>query len=308
MKIVIAGGTGFIGTELIKSLLEAKHSVVLLTRRPSGIPDGLRGHQSSTLSIEVWDGETNGKWQDSIDGADAVINLAGEPIAGKRWTTQQKTRLINSRLNATKIIVEAVGHAKKKPGVLINASAVGYYGGVETGEVTEAASSGNDFLAGLCRQWESEARKVEAYGVRLVLLRTGIALEKHGGALEKMLLPFKLFAGGPMGNGRQWMPWIHLEDEIRIVLFALEEQSLSGPVNVSAPTPVTMKEFATTLGRTIDRPSWAPVPGFVLKIALGEMAGILLTGQKAVPEKLLQHGFTFRYPTLDLALSEIFNK
>jgi uncharacterized protein len=308
MKIIVAGGTGFIGTELVRKLLEAKHNVVLLSRKSSHVFPGLRRYQDGLLSIELWDGETGGKWQDAIDGADAVINLTGESIAGKRWTASQKTKLLDSRINSTRIIVDAIADAKRKPNVLINASAVGYYGGVDTGDVSETSPAGKGFLADLCRQWEDEAKKVEALGVRLVLLRTGIVLEKDGGALKKMLLPFRLFAGGPIGSGRQWMPWIHLEDEIRIILFALEKQSLSGSVNVTAPTPVTMKDFAGILGRTIHRPSWAPVPAFVLTMALGEMAGMLLTGQKAVPQKLLDHGFKFRYTKLDGALSAIFSK
>jgi uncharacterized protein len=308
MNIVIAGGTGYIGAELVKRLLEANHSVVLLARNPANVPAVLSRYLNSSLSIMQWDGATPGDWQKSIDSADAVINLAGESIAAKRWTTLQKTKLLDSRINPTRLIVKAIANAKKKPKVLINASAVGFYGGSVPGDITESAPPGKGFLADLCREWENEAKKVEAYGVRLVLLRTGIVIGRNGGALEKMLLPFKLFAGGPIGSGKQWMPWIHLEDEIGIILFALEHGSLAGPINVSAPLPVTMGDFAVALGRAVHRPSWAPVPGFVLKIALGEMAGMLLGGQKAIPAKLLEHGFVFRYPSLDAALSEIFNR
>ncbi|MFI5251655.1 MAG: TIGR01777 family oxidoreductase [Bacteroidota bacterium] len=307
MKIIIAGGTGFFGTALVKELLQRKHNVTLLSRDPLHVSSELTSSANALLSVELWDGGTNGSWRKNVDGADAVINLAGESIAGKRWSPKQKTKIINSRVNATKAIVESILKAKTKPQVLINSSAVGYYGSVESGDVTEEKASGNDFLSGACRRWEQEARRVESFGVRLVILRTGIVLGKNGGALKKMELPFKLFVGGPIGNGRQWMPWIHIEDVVRCMIFALEQKTVSGPINMTAPNPVTMKQFSNELGKAMHRPSLFPVPGFILKIIFGEMAEMLLTGQKAIPSKLSANGFVFKYPSLPDALSSIYH-
>lgn len=300
MKIILAGGTGLIGRALTKRLLEANHSIVLLVRNPEAVA------APANVTIEQWDGKTPGAWTRHLDDADALINLAGESIADKRWTERRKAILRSSRIDPTRALVDSIATAKKKPEVLINASAVGFYGAIESGDVDEGRSAGDGYLARLCAEWEGEAMKTSAYGTRVVLVRTGIVLEKNGGALKKMVLPFKLFAGGPIGGGRQWMPWIHVDDEVGIILFALENKSLSGPVNASAPNPVTMGEFSKSLGHVIHRPSWAPVPGFVLKVALGELSGMVLTGQRAVPQKLLAQGYVFKYAELDEALSAIF--
>jgi len=303
MNIVVSGGTGFIGKGLLQRLLEANHRLVVLTRNPEAVKPLATG----SVQVERWNAKSLGAWADRVDGADAVINLAGEPIPAKRWTKRQKARLLNSRVDATKAIVAAIDQAKRKPSVLINASAVGYYGNVESGEVTESHPKGTGFIADLVERWEQEARAAEAMGVRVVLPRTGIVLEKDGGALKKMLLPFKLFVGGPLGSGRQWLPWIHREDVAGAILFALENPNLSGPVNLAAPEPVTMKQFSSALGKALGRPSWAPVPALVLRGLFGEMAETLLTGQRVVPRKLLQFGYQFRYPTLDQALAAILN-
>ena len=302
MKIVVAGGSGFLGTALIGKLTEAGHSVVLLTRNP--------GSAVSTFSPSVqstyWDANTVGPWATSIDGADAVVNLTGESIGGKRWAARQKEILLASRINSTKAIIEAIRQASKKPRVLVNQSAVGYYGNVPNGNVEEDHQPGNDFLAEICVRWEREARTVESLGVRLVLPRTGIVLSKHGGALPRFFLPFNLFIGGPLGTGNQWFPWIHLEDEIGGMLFSIEQEKLSGPVNFAAPGNATMKQFCAALGKAMHRPSWAPVPGFILKILLGEMAGpLILGGQKVIPAKLQETGYRFRYPTIDEALTNV---
>jgi uncharacterized protein (TIGR01777 family) len=296
MKIIVTGGTGFIGSSLVAALVTAGHEVVVLTRASAKLQGGARA--------VVWDGNTSGPWKNEIDGADAVINLAGEPIAAKRWSAAQKERIKESRLDATRAIVTAIRDASRKPSVLLSGSAVGYYGDLENGDVTETRKPAGDFLGTVCIAWENEAAKAQALGVRVVTLRTGIVLEKDGGALKKMLLPFKLFAGGPIGSGKQWMPWIHREDMIALILFALKNP-VQGPLNATAPSPVTMKEFAVTLGKTLHRPSFAPVPGFVLKIALGEMSILVLGGQKAVPSALLAAGFTFKYNRLDEALRAI---
>ena len=295
--MILSGGTGFIGTPLRRRLLEKGHQVTLLTRNPSSVKT-----EGDRLKAALWDGKNSGAWTAEVDGAGAIINLAGEPIVAKRWSKKQKERILTSRLDATRAIVSAVAKATQKPKVLVNASAVGFYGDAPEGEVTESSPAGNDFLAGICKRWEEEAQRAQAHGVRVVRLRTGIVLEKGGGALQKMLLPFKLFVGGPLGSGRQWLPWVHREDVIGAILFVLENQSVSGAINMTAPTPVTMKQFCTTLGTVMDRPSWAPVPSFVLKIVLGEMSEVVLTGQKAIPKKLREAGYPFLFPKLEEAL------
>lgn len=299
MKIVLAGGTGFIGRKLLPALLAEKHQVALLTRNAKKA-----GLANTLLRVVYWDNAKE-DWKKEIDGADAVINLAGEPIADKRWTSAQKEVLAKSRLESTRAIVSAMASASKKPQVFINASAVGYYGSVPEGDVDENHPAGNDFLADLCKKWEHEANNAQALGVRTVLLRTGIVLEKDGGALKKMMFPFKIFAGGPLGSGNQWFPWIHRDDVVGAILFALKNSTLQGPVNLAAPDPVTMKDFCKALGRALGRPSWAPVPAFVLQIALGEMSAMLLTGQKAVPSALKKSGYSFLHPRLDEALQSI---
>ncbi|MBI3586747.1 MAG: TIGR01777 family protein [Ignavibacteriales bacterium] len=302
MKIILAGATGFIGQRLIKKLGESSHSLVLLSRNSSEA----RRHFGEMVQVEQWDARTLGAWAQHLDGADAVINLAGESISGKRWSQTQKQKILASRIDATNAIVEALAQANKKPHVLINASAVGYYGDVPEGNVTEDYPRGNDFLAETCGRWEQAALRAEQFGIRVACIRTGIVLDKNGGALKKLLLPFRLFAGGPLGTGKQWFPWIHIEDEIGAILLALKNQNIAGPVNLAAPESVTMRQFCSALGKAMRRPSWAPVPGFVLRIALGEMAGpLLLSGQRAVPKKLLAAGYAFRFPELNTALRDV---
>ena len=302
MKIIIAGGTGFIGTALINDLTASGHHVTLLTRNAQRV----QRHSSGLLDAEQWDGATIGAWSQRLDGVDAVINLTGESIGGKRWSFKQKELLTTSRLNSTNAIVQAIGHATKKPEVLISASAVGYYGNVEDRDVAEDFPCGKDFLATLCKQWEESAMAAKKFGVRVVTPRIGVVLERDGGALKKMLLPFSLFAGGPLGSGKQWFPWVHRDDVVGAFRFALSERSLSGPVNVAAPEYVNMKQFCAALGTVMHRPSWAPVPAVILQMMLGEMSTIVLTGQKVVPQKLLQMKFPFKYPSLVPALQSIF--
>ena len=304
MRVIIAGGSGFIGLELIRRLLKLKHEVILLSRNPEAI----RFQLNESIRVVQWDGETLGEWAKFIDGANAVINLSGENIAAKRWSESQKTRLINSRINPTRAILQSINQATKKPRVLVNASAVGYYGNFGDGDVTESQVKGEGFLSDLCEQWEREAMSAEKHGLRVVLLRIGIVLEPSGGALKKMLLPFKFFLGGPLGSGRQWFPWIHREDVINIILFVLEEGVLSGPLNVSSPSPVTMKEFAHSLGRATGKASWISVPSLILNIGLGEMSEMLLGGRRIMPKKLLDNGFVFQYPDLDKALKALLRK
>lgn len=302
MKILLAGATGFIGKSLIDELLRDRHELYLLTRHSSKV------NPRTGLSILQWDGKTQGAWAQTASGVDAVINLSGAGIAEKRWTPARKKVLESSRIDSTRALVTFMHNSPKRPSVFLNASAVGYYGNVPDGNVPENAPHGKDFLSDLCKQWEDEAKKAVSLGIRTVLLRTGIVLEQGGGALAKMVFPFQIFAGGPLGSGKQWLPWIHREDEVGAILFALKNQNISGPVNLTAPHPVTMEEFCTSLGKVLHRPSWAPVPSFALHLLLGEMADMLLGGQKAVPQKLSTAGYSFKFPELEPALKAILQK
>jgi uncharacterized protein (TIGR01777 family) len=302
MNIVIAGGNGFIGTALVDALLTRGDKVSVLARNEFLTRVG----SIDNPSITVWDGKTTGSWAKVLDGADAVVNLSGASIAGGRWTAARKLELIQSRIKSTRALVAAISQCAKRPKVLVNASAVGYYGDVPQGTVAENAPQGRDFLASLCGQWEREAAAAEPLGVRVVAARFGVVLERGGGALAKMATPFKLFGGGPLGSGSQAFPWIHRDDVVGALLFALDQEKISGAINVTGPTPATNREFSSALGRALHRPSWAPAPAFALKLLLGEMADMLLTGQAATPKKLLDAGYKFKYATPDAALAAIY--
>jgi uncharacterized protein (TIGR01777 family) len=243
-----------------------------------------------------------------LDGAGGVINLAGEPIVGKRWTPEQKRKIAESRVGATRTLVSAIRETQRKPAFLINASAIGFYGPQGEGKLTEESPRGNDFLSETCQAWEAEALKAEEAGVRVIRLRIGIVLEKGGGALGKMLMPFQWGLGGPLGSGKQWMSWIHRDDLIGLIHFLIGRKETQGAVNATAPHPVTMEEFTRTLGRVLGRPAFFRVPGFVLKTLLGEMADVLLTGQRGVPKRALASGYSFKFPQLEKALAEIVGK
>ncbi|MBL7995029.1 TIGR01777 family oxidoreductase [bacterium] len=301
MKIVLAGATGFIGNKLIEKILADGHQVVLLTRNPG---KSINQFATSVTALQ-WDARSPGDWYSSINGSDAVINLAGESLAAKRWSKSQKQLLRSSRIDATKVIVQAIEKASVRPSVLINASAVGYYGHVHEDIVTELYPASTDFLGTLSENWEQEAHRADKLGVRVACVRIGIVLGEGGGALEKMVLPFQFFVGGPLGSGKQWFPWIHRDDVIGSIRFVLVNDKISGAVNLTAPNPVTMNDFCKTLGKVLHRPSLMRVPGFVLKLAVGEFAKYLLTGQKAVPEKLLKNGYSFVYSDLEKALRNI---
>jgi uncharacterized protein (TIGR01777 family) len=302
MNIVVAGGTGFVGGALVQHLVREGHRVVLLTRRPA------TAEATKSIQLCAWDGKNQGAWSRALHDADAVINLAGESIA-TRWSEIQKAKIIQSRLDATQAIVTAIRAAGKRPKVLMNASAIGYYGHVPDGKVTENHPKGTGFLADTCEAWEQAAGEAKSLGVRVVLLRIGVVLEKGGGALAKMLPPFQFFMGGPLGKGSQWFSWIHRDDLIGAILFALRHENLSGPVNATAPNPATMKDFCHTLGRVMHRPSFAPVPELVLKLLLGEMAQeMLLSGQRVVPSKLQEGGYAFQHPLLEEALHAILHR
>ena len=298
MKLVITGGTGFIGSALCARLLELGHFLILFTRAPAPAT------ASANKKWLTWNPRSSGSWEQAIEGVDGVINLAGEPIA-RRWTEKQKEKIASSRIGTTRALVTVIGKAKEKPKFLINGSAVGYYGPRGNETLTEEAGPGSDFLSRVCSAWENEAKRAEDYGARVITLRTGIVLGKGGGALAKMLLPFKLFVGGPLGSGEQWMSWIQLEDVIGLILFLLEHPDARGAINVTAPNPVTMNEFCKSLGDVLNRPSWAPVPAFALRLLLGEMADMLLTGQRVLPAQAQKLGYTFKYPTLREALEAL---
>jgi uncharacterized protein (TIGR01777 family) len=301
MRVIVAGGGGLIGRRLIEELLRRQHEVTVLSRRPENVQ-----RIFPAVHGEIWDAKTSDGLSSVLDGADAVINLAGEPIAAKRWTQTQMGRILSSRIASTQAIIGAINQTRNKPSVLLNASAAGYYGNVPECDVTEADPKGQGFLADVCALWEAEALKSQEDGVRVVLLRTGIVLDKNGGALQKFLLPFQLFIGGPMGSGKQWFPWIHLQDEVSAILFAMENERITGPLNLAAPGSVRMSEFCRTLGIILHRPSWIHVPAFTLKLVLGEMAEpLLLHGQKMIPQKLIHAGFKFHFPTLEDALREL---
>lgn len=299
MNLVVAGGTGFLGKKLTGEMVRRGHSLTVLTRSPQRLAS------SVNLRAVQWDAETDGPWRHVIDSADAVINLTGELIAGKRWTKKQKDVVLNSRVRSTRALVAAIERSLKRPSTLINVSAVGYYGNVPQGDVTERSPGGIDFLAGVCAQWEAEAYKTEKLGVRVLTPRLGVILAADGGALQRLAMPFRLFVGGYLGTGRQWFPWVHIDDVVNAFLFLLEQTACVGPVNIAAPEPVTMKEFTEVLGRVMHRPSWTAVPSFVLRVVLGEMSEMLLTGQRVVPRKLLDAGFEFRYANLERALSDL---
>jgi uncharacterized protein len=301
MKVVCTGATGFVGDGLLPALLELGHSVVLLTRQ-HGRKDSSRNPKIQKVG---WNGRDVAAWARHLDGADAVINFAGEPLDRKRWTADQKARIVESRVNATRAVVVAIEAASRKPEVLINASGVGYYGDTGDTRVTEKSPSGEGLLAETCVHWEAEARKAGESGVRTVILRAGPALGEKGGALPRLVLAFKMYGGGPLGSGKQWFPWVHRDDLISVILAALSNSAYSGPINVAAPEGVTNKQFCKTLGKVLHRPCWFPVPESMLKVALGEMASMVLTGQHVIPARLQELGYQFRFPELEPALRDI---
>jgi uncharacterized protein len=301
MNIVIAGGSGFLGTALARTLSVEGHDVAILTRQTA-----TKAPAQPRLSFVPWDPNGHaGPWAKVVDGATAVINLAGESIAGKRWSTAQKQKLRDSRLSATRSLTTAIRQSARPPASFISGSAVGYYGDRGDESITESSAPGTDFLAGLAQEWEAAANEV-ANVTRLALVRTGIVLDRQGGALPKMLPPFKMFVGGPLGSGTQYMPWIHKEDWVRMVSWMITAEGARGPINATSPSPVTNAEFSKALGHALKRPSLLPAPAFALRLALGEMAdALLLSGQRALPVRATDLGFSFRYSNIDEALASV---
>lgn len=298
MKIFITGGTGFLGRNLIEELIAENHEVTVLTRSEKTAKNVLG--QGSVKIIEG-DPTKPGDWQQAIDGTDAVINLCGEKILDKKWNNEVKQKLLHSRIPPTNHIVEAIASAGKKPKVFISGSAIGYYSDRGSAIVTEQDMRGHDFAAQLCQAWEDAANKASTM-TRVVFIRTGLVLAKKGGALEEMVRPFKYFAGGPIGSGAQYMSWIHIKDHIEIVKMCLTNDTISGPVNLTAPNPVTNSEFTNALGKAMHRPSWLRVPPFMLKLMFGEGASLLLEGQRVIPQKALNAGYNFKFSDVESAI------
>ncbi|HSA61777.1 MAG TPA: TIGR01777 family oxidoreductase [Nitrospiraceae bacterium] len=301
MHIVVTGGTGFIGRALCKSLVREGHRVSILTRNAREASCLL----GAIVTAVEWNGRESGAWEQSLEGADAVINLAGAPIADARWTDARKRLLTDSRVLTSRLLVAAMSRCSSKPRTLISASGIGYYGASDDRLLDEGAARGQGFLADLCLAWEAEALRAAESGTRVVLLRTGMVLEQDGGALPKMLVPFRLFAGGPIMPGTQWVSWIHRRDHVGLIQWALATPGVSGPLNTVAPGAVTMTQFCDVLGRVLRRPSWLPVPGLALQVGLGELGTLMTTGQRVNPAKALSAGYVFHYPALEPALRAI---
>ena len=295
MRVILAGGNGFLGRALQRRLEHDAHEVIVLTRRAPARPDEVQ-----------WDPNGGrGAWARVVDGAGAVVNLAGEGIADRRWSAARKIALRTSRVQSTRSIVAAIESAESRPPVLVNASGIGYYGDRGADVVTESAPVGNDFLAAVCVAWEDAATRL-APGTRVALIRSGLVLHPSGGALARMLLPFRLGVGGRLGSGEQYLSWIHLDDWVSFVAWMATDPAAAGPFNATSPTPVTNAEFTRALGRALRRPTRLPVPAFGLRLAFGELADTLLTGQRAIPARAQELGFQFRFGEIDSALRALF--
>ena len=299
MKIVLTGGAGFIGRAMAQAWT-GQHQVIVLSRDV----EGARQRLPESVACVHWDGQTLGEWTEVLDSADVLVNLAGENIA-QRWTPAVKVRLHQSRLQPTRLLIEAIATLRQPPATMLQASAIGFYDQNPALEADENSPPGVGFLAELCKEWEAAACAAESREVRLCWMRIGIVLGKGGGALEKMLPAFRVGVGGPIGSGKQWLSWIHIDDVVGAAHFLMERPKLSGAFNFTAPNPVTMHEFAHTLGRILRRPARLRVPAFALKIMLGEMAESLLQGARVLPRRLLQAGYPFRYPELESALRAV---
>jgi uncharacterized protein len=304
MKVAIAGATGFVGSRLVDRLHSEGHQLLVLTRDLERARLVFPASAYPNLEIVGYSPTESGDWQKSIAGCDAVVNLAGMPIAEERWTPARQQAILESRKLTTAKLVEAIANANPRPSVLVSGSAIGYYGTSETAEFEENSPTGDDFLAEVCQEWEAAAQPVKNLGTRLAILRLGIVLGM-GGALAKMLPAFRLFAGGPIGTGKQWFSWIHRDDVVNLILYAIENPQIEGVLNATAPNPVRMNELCETLGKILKRPSWLPVPSFALELLLGDGAKVVLEGQQVLPKRTLISGFQYQYPKLKSALEEI---
>jgi len=304
MKVAITGATGLVGQRLVDRLHKS-HELLIFTRNEAKAQKIFPASRFRQLEIVVYQPKVSGPWQQKISGCDAVINLAGAPIAEQRWTESYKQEILASREVGTAKIVEAIAKAEVKPKILINTSAVGYYGASDTAIFNETSAPGNDFLAEVCKKWEAATEPAKDYGTRVVILRFGIVLAKEGGALAKMLLAFNTFIGGPLGTGKQWVSWIHRDDLVSLIEMALTRDDWQGAFNATAPNPVTMNQLSASLGEVISRPSWLPVPSFVLELLLSDGAKVILEGQKVLPKRTEEAEFSFKFPTVKAALIDL---
>jgi uncharacterized protein (TIGR01777 family) len=304
MRIFLMGGTGLVGSRLIRRLLDRKDQVVLLTRRP----EVARQKWGDAVRVVEGDPMQAGPWTSAADDSDAVVNLVGEGVFNRRWSAAFKQTLYDSRIKSTENVVQALAKSPRTAGgqakALVNASAIGYYGPHGDEELTEDSPPGDDFLARLCVDWEKAARAAEAHGVRTAVVRIGVVLDRAGGALRQMLTPFKLFVGGPVGSGRQFVSWIHHADLVGLILLALDNAEVSGPMNGTAPQPVTNKQFSKALGRALGRPSFLPTPKLALRVMLGPVASLVTTGQRVLPKRALGLGYQFKFAEIDAAMHD----
>ncbi len=301
MKVLIAGGSGFIGRHLAGRLLQEGHTIAILSRRP----ELHRAALPAAVEWIEWQVRAGGDWLNRLPEFDAVINLAGENIGAGWWTAAKKRRILESRLQATQALIDGMQQTGARPAVYVNASAIGYYGSRGDDVIDETSPGGNDFLAQVCREWETAAEKADAWAQRRCIVRIGMVLGRDGGALPQMVMPFKLFVGGKIGSGRQWMSWIHIHDLARAFAFILQTAGARGVVNATAPNPVTNAEWTQTLARVLHRPALFPVPAAVLKLGLGEKSVLALQSQRVLPKALLSLGFRFQFPTLEEALADL---
>jgi uncharacterized protein len=303
MRIFITGGTGLIGRRLVPRLVERGDEMVVLSRSESP-----RRFGNAEVTFVLGDPTRPGDWQATLATCDAVVNLAGENVADRRWTTESKTRIRDSRTLSTRRVVQAIGQADGQCRTLVSASAIGYYGSRGDAVLDESSGPGNDFLAEVNKAWEAEANRAAEHGVRVVCIRIGVVLDAAGGALAKLLPVFRRFAGGPVGSGRQWFSWIHHADLVGIITRALDDDTITGAVNATAPNPVTNREFSTALGRALRRPAIMRVPGVALRIGMGEAAGMVLASQRVVPRVALEHNHEFQFERIDAALADVLAK
>lgn len=305
MKVILAGGSGLIGIELAKELSRYGYTPVILSRKPENIIEVPMGTQ-----VAGWDGKTAAGWGHLVEGCAGIVNLAGENIAGEkffptRWSRARKKSIIQSRLDAGKAISEAVQRAEKKPLVVVQSSAIGYYGPLEAERVDESAPAGNDFLAKTCVAWEASTAEIERLGVRRVIIRTGVVLSRKGGAFQRLLFPFQFYIGGPLGSGKQILSWIHISDHVNAIRFLIERSDAQGIFNLTAPNPVTNREFAKTISKILHRPLFLPIPSFAFELIFGEVATVVIDGQCVIPAHLQQLGFSFSFTHAESAIRDL---